>query len=113
MKMDIVNLEAGSPTVDEAMNRVSSAVPAARRRGISCIKLIHGYGSSGAGGAIRQAMPAFLAAQKSRGLIRDYAVGTDFSASRDAGIRIARIHPDLKKDRDYKMGNEGISIIIL
>ncbi len=113
MKMDIINVETGSPTVEQAKNKIAGAVPAARRRGSSCIKVIHGYGSSGAGGAIRQAMPAFLAAYKSRGLIRDYAVGSDFSAFRDPGIRLGKIYPDLKKDPDFRSGNDGISIIIL
>jgi hypothetical protein len=113
MKMDIINIEQGSPTVDQAKSRIVSAVPAARRRGVNCIKIIHGYGSSGAGGAIRQAMPAFLAAHKSRGFIKDYAVGSDFSAFREPGIRLGKRMPDLKKDSDYRNGNEGITVILL
>ncbi len=113
MKMDTINIENGSPTVEQAKSRIASAVPAARRRGFGCIKIIHGYGSSGAGGAIRQAMPAFLAAHKSRGFIKDFAVGSDFSGFREPGIRLGKLYPDLKKDSDYKNGNEGITIILL
>jgi hypothetical protein len=113
MKMDTVNIEKGYPTVDQAKGQVASAIQGARRRGFKYIKIIHGYGSSGTGGAIRQALPAFLADRKAHGFIRDYAVGSDFSAQRDAGIRLANLYPELKKDSDYRNGNEGISIIVL
>ncbi len=113
MNMDYINLERDYPTVDQAKSRILSAVPAARRRGVKCIKIIHGYGSSGAGGAIRQALPAFLAERKAQGFIRDYAVGGDFCAQRDAGVRLARLYPELKQDSDYRNGNEGITIIVL
>ena len=113
MKMDIINIENDHPTLEIAKGRILSAVPSARRRGCKYIKIIHGYGSSGSGGAIRQAMPAFLAGHKASGFIRDYAVGTDFSQNRDPGVRICGLYPELKKDPDYRNGNEGISIIVL
>lgn len=113
MKIDIINVEHDHPTVDIAKGRVLSAVPSARRRGCKYIKIIHGYGSSGTGGAIRQALPAFLAGHKASGFIRDYAVGSDFSQNRDAGIRLGNLYPELKKDPDFRAGNDGISIIVL
>jgi len=113
MKTDTINMERAYPTVEQAKSQILSAVPAARRRGVKCIKIIHGYGSSGTGGAISQALPGFLAGQKASGFIRDYAVGADFSAQRDAGARLARLYPDLKQDSDYKNGNPGITMIVL
>lgn len=113
MKIDIINIEHDHPTVEIAKGRVLSAVPSARRRGCKYIKIIHGYGSSGTGGAIRQALPAFLAGHKASGFIRDYAVGSDFSQNRDPGIRLGNLYPDLKKDPDFRVGNEGITIIVL
>lgn len=113
MKPDTINMERNYPTVEQAKSMILSAVPSARRRGVKCIKIIHGYGSTGTGGAISQALPGFLAAQKASGLIRDYAVGADFSAQREAGIRLTRLYPDLKQDSDYKNGNPGITMIVL
>ncbi len=113
MKTDIINMERDYPTVDQAKARILSAVPAARRRGVKCIKIIHGYGSSGVGGAIGQALPGFLAARQSQGFIKDYAVGADFSAHRDPGVRLTRLYPELKQDSDYKSGNPGITMIML
>lgn len=113
MKIDILDLERDYPTVAQAKSKILSAVPAARRRGVKCVKIIHGYGSSGVGGSISQALPAFLADRRSQGFIKDYAVGADFSAQRDPGIRLARLYPELKQDKDYKNGNAGITIIVL
>ena len=52
-RIKIVNLEDGMPTVEEARLRMNYELQNARREGCAAVKLIHGYGSSGAGGALR------------------------------------------------------------
>ena len=52
----VVDLEAGMPTVHDALSHLDRELAAARRAGCRIIKLIHGYGSSGAGGDIRIAV---------------------------------------------------------
>ncbi len=47
-----VNLEAGMPTVDVARIHLNMALCSAKANRVKVLKLIHGYGSSGRGGAI-------------------------------------------------------------
>ena len=77
--MKICNIERGLPTVSQAQHRIEEEIEAARFGGWTCIKLIHGYGSSGKGGQIKNSLPTFLNAQMRKGKIRDYIRGEDFS----------------------------------
>ena len=52
MECQVVNLEAGMPTVDVARTHLNMALRSAKANRVKVLKLIHGYGSSGRGGAI-------------------------------------------------------------
>jgi len=55
-RMKTVNLEEGMPEVRQALSRLDSELARARKEGCELVKLIHGYGSTGAGGEIRIAV---------------------------------------------------------
>ena len=48
-----IDIKSDLPTVDDAIRRVTYNIKTATVFGVSAIKIIHGYGSSGKGGAIR------------------------------------------------------------
>ena len=50
-----LNLEQGRPSVDRALGWLEAELEAARRMNTPLMKLIHGYGSSGKGGALKTA----------------------------------------------------------
>ena len=52
-KLRVVNLEDGKPRVDAAIRRLTYELAHTRACGCTVLKIIHGYGSSGAGGRIR------------------------------------------------------------
>ena len=64
MECQIVNLEAGMPTVDMARTHLNMTLRSAKANRVKVLKLIHGYGSSGKGGAIRADVLAQLAQKK-------------------------------------------------
>src|SRR5271167_2988997 len=66
----IANLEAGMPTVHEALSRLDQELAAARREKSGIMKLVHGYGSSGTGGDIRVAVQRRLVEMRQSGQIR-------------------------------------------
>lgn len=70
MECQVVNLEAGMPTVDVARTHLNMALRSAKANRVKVLKLIHGYGSSGRGGAIRADVLAQLARKKRRGRFR-------------------------------------------
>jgi len=109
----IANLEAGRPTVHEALSKLDCELAAARRDGHKIVKLIHGYGSSGAGGDIRIAVQKRLVEMSGNGLIRACIFGENWSRSDERTWKLLRAQPELKQDRDLGRRNQGITIVVL
>ena len=109
--MYIINLESGMPTVSMAMDRLRHGLQTARSIGEKTVKIIHGYGSSGKGGAIKSAAIKALDDRLSSGSIKGYVKGEDFSPFSESARALIRQYPALKNDRDYARGNDGITIV--
>jgi hypothetical protein len=77
------------------------------------LKLIHGYGSTGAGGDIRIAVQARLREMAERGQIRSCIFGEDWSKSCAEVWELLLAQTDLKKDADLGRGNRGITVVLL
>lgn len=113
MQCQIVNLEAGHPTVDMARTHLSMALRSARANGIRVLKLIHGYGSSGTGGSIRADVHRQLAAKKREGQIKEFVKGEDFSPFDPAARAMVAACPSLSRDADYSRQNHGITMVLI
>ncbi len=109
----IVNLEAGLPTVEEARERLQREIFAARRQGITLLKLVHGYGSSGVGGDLRFSLQATLRQMAERKEIGDCIFGENWRTSDDRSWALLKRFPELKSDRDLGRANRGITIVWL
>jgi len=108
-----VNLKYDMPTVDDAIRRVTYNIKNAGPMGVSAIKLIHGYGSTGKGGAIRTETRKYLERQKSRRQIKDFIAGEDFSIFDDATRKAFLVCDELRRDSDLERHNNGVTIVIL
>jgi fermentation-respiration switch protein FrsA (DUF1100 family) len=111
--MKTVNLKEGMPQVCEAISQLSRELAVAKQQGYRLIKLIHGYGSTGAGGEIRIAVQEQLRAMSDRGEIRGCIFGEKWAKSDERTWRIINAYPVLKQDRDLGRGNRGITIVLL
>jgi hypothetical protein len=101
------------PTVSEAMQHLDRELARARQTGCGILKLIHGYGSSGAGGEIRIAAQRRLAEMASRGQIRGCIFGEDWSKSDERAWALINARPELKQDTDLGRRILGITIAVL
>ena len=111
--MTEINLEAGMPTADAALRRLNLQLQSARAGGTKCVKVIHGYGSTGNGGAIRTAVRKELSERKRQGRVKLWIPGEEFSPFfEDARTAVYR-YPALTRDRDYGRTNQGITIVVL
>ena len=108
-----VNLKDDMPTVDVAIKRITYNIKNAAPFGVSVIKIIHGYGSSGKGGAIRVEARKYLDRLKARGEIKDYVKGEDFSIFDEATRKAFLACDELRRDSDIERHNNGITIVIL
>jgi len=101
------------PTIDNAIRRITYNIKNAKAFGVTAIKFIHGYGSSGKGGSIRTEARKYFDRLKTRGQIKDYITGEDFSIFDDATRKAFLICDDLRRDSDIERHNNGITIVIL
>ena len=108
-----VNLKSDMPPVQEALQRLNRELALARQQKLVVLKLIHGYGSSGAGGDIRLAVQARLQELVRLGEIRGCVYGEDWSTSDELTWKLLQSHPALKADEHLGRKNPGITIVQL
>ena len=101
------------PEVYEALRRLEQELAHARREKETLLKVVHGYGSTGAGGEIRIAVQKHLQELAEAGQIRGCIFGENWSKSDEATWRLLQANPELKSDRDLGRGNRGITIVLL
>lgn len=113
MPVKTVNIKQGYPTVEQAMLRLSQELRIAKANRLRALKVIHGYGSSGTGGAIRTAARRLLSERRARGQIRAFVPGEEFGAFSASARALLAGAPELKNDSDYGRQNDGITVILL
>ena len=108
-----VNLELGHPTVDAAIRRLTFEINHSRMIGDAVVKIIHGYGSTGAGGRIRIEARNYLTRLKNQGSISGFIPGECFSIFDDSTLAAFRLCGELRRDRDLERSNNGVTFIVL
>ncbi|MCX5653173.1 MAG: Smr/MutS family protein [Planctomycetota bacterium] len=108
-----LNIKSDRPSVDEARQRLKQAIVDARRDKVAVLKLIHGYGSSGVGGAIRDAIRSSLRRRVKEGLVAEFIPGESWSIFDPAARRLLELCQELGKDSDLDRHNEGITVILI
>ncbi len=108
-----VNIKYDMPTADQAVKRTTFEIENARRQGIKCVKIIHGYGSHGTGGKIRVEVRAYLERMKRQKRISDYIPGERFSIFDEATRAAFTKCDDLRRDSDLDRTNNGVTIIVI
>jgi hypothetical protein len=109
----IIDLEDGMPKVDAARLRMQHELHLARGQGHVAVKLIHGYGSSGVGGALRVELQKELRRMVDAGHIRAFIPGEDWRVSNEAAWALLKRYPEWKQDADLGRENKGVSIVLL
>ena len=101
------------PLVRQALQQLDRELALARQEKCTLLKLIHGYGSSGAGGDIRIAAQRRLVEMAGRGEIRGCIFGEHWAKSDEQAWALLKAHPELKQDPDLGKRNPGITIVVL
>lgn len=108
-----VNLKSDMPSVHDALQRLDRELAVARQEKTTLLKLVHGYGSTGAGGDIRIAVQKRLVELAQGGQIRGCIFGENWSKSDEQTWRLLQSQPALKTDSDLGRRNRGITIVLL
>ncbi len=113
MAVRLINIEHGYPKVEEAIKKLKFELSTLRQTKVRTVKVIHGYGSSGTGGSIRQATRRYLSEQQQSGRIKAFCAGESFGPFEATGRKMLELDPGLRKDPDWDRQNDGITIVLL
>ena len=109
-KVRQVNLEQGLPTVEDAMKRMKNELSTAKMTGCKAVILIHGYGSTGTGGAIKPAVAKNLAQPGLVGVVKDWVAGESWQRKKTGFLADC---PALREHARHIDGNQGITVVLL
>lgn len=113
MKLITIDIKSERQTVAEAIAQFLVEVDAYKKGGFKVMKVIHGYGSHGVGGAIRNNFLKKCQDLKNRKIIEDFVCcdkWTDKNTVKKIAINYC---PDLLADAELYHLNPGCSIVIL
>ena len=109
-----LNLEENLPSVDQAIDRFDQIITELSGTAVQLIKIIHGYGSSGKGGRIKEAVRQELVYQRRDELIHSYFAGEDLLPGKASYQDLIKQNPIVKQLLTKDMlGNPGITLVIL
>src|SRR5438552_3619249 len=109
-QLPVLNLKFDMPTVEQAKRRVLEFISSPRQIG-PVVKIIHGYGSTGRGGALRTALRELLEQWEKEGKIKLVIFGENWSIF-DARTQELRLrYPSSKEDSDLDQDNQGVTIV--
>ncbi len=111
--MHTINLKAAFPTVDEARRRLLTEMQAAGQRNARVLKVIHGWGSNGEGGAIAVGIRKSLRLRVKEGRAILVIPGERFSSDTIEGRELLQRYPSIRRDPDFNRANPGITIVEL
>ncbi len=107
-----IDIEAGLPTVEEALRRLEAQLDRARADGVRVVRVIHGWGSaSGGSGRIRAAARQWLQRQLDARRIRSVFPGDHYTHTSPEGRDFLRRHPALRPAENSDRNNPGITFV--
>ncbi len=109
----VINLETGKPVVEAALAKFKQEISTAQLDKITVVTIIHGYGSSGKGGAIRSECRKLLQYLESKRNIRCFIPGENFTRKQGQTRALLRRIPQLTKDDNLNRNNRGVTIVEL
>ncbi len=109
-KIAKINIKDDMPIVEVALERMAEIIK--NKDQFKVVKIVHGYGSSGRGGNIKEAVRKMLAREVVRGTIKGFIAGEEFSGAYDNTLKMLKLYPFIESDEDHKKSNPGITLIV-
>ncbi len=106
-----INIKETMPSVDVALDDLKGAIKIKKSLGYKCLVVIHGYGSTGKGGAICKKARDWLKSQKKSKKLKSVIPGEEFDVFNEKNIALLSRYSELK---NYICKcNHGVTIVEL
>jgi len=109
-KVAELNLEYGSPTIPVAIQNMKNALTTYKGKGYKAVIVIHGYGSTGVGGGIKEAVKKCLNDNSLRGIVRMFVGGENWVNNKKSMLDICK---GLESYQRRIADNDGVTVVIL
>ena len=113
MQLVTIDIKSDRQTVAEAIAQFLVELDSYKKGGYKVMKVIHGYGSHGVGGVIKQAFLKKCEELKRRRVIEDYVCCDNWTPKNTVRKIAINYCPDLLADKDLYLLNPGCSVIII
>lgn len=108
-RLRTVNIKDGMPLVEQGLIQLETELTRAMQSRVEVVRVIHGYGSTGRGGTLRDACRAYLNRLLKAGQITSYLPGEEYSEATNAGRKLMSRCPDLHSSERSDRLNPGIT----
>ncbi len=109
----VINIKKDFPNTDYAMFLIDQEIKYCKAVGSKAFVIIHGYGSHGRGGAIKEAVKLYLPELKKKKVIKDYVFGENWGDINPSKINMCKICPELILHENLQVLNPGVSIVLI
>lgn len=111
MKYTEINIKQDMPLVADAMRYLQDSIVKPKRDKCQCVLIIHGYGSTGKGGAICEKARQWLKAQERNGKVKTVIFGEDFTLFNFKALELKNKYQEL--EQLMRVCNNGVTVVEL
>ena len=111
MKDRELNIKQGMPLVADALRYLQDSLAKLKREGCECVLVVHGYGSTGKGGAICEKARQWMKAQEKNGKLRAVIFGEDFTLFNFKALELKNKYRELEPL--LRVCNNGVTVLQL
>lgn len=113
MRVLYIDVKSDNQTCLMAGAQLEIEIDACKLGGFTTLKVIHGYGSHGVGGAIKKEVHARLNRMKKDKIIRDYIPCEKWTPTNPKRLSAVSECNELLADSDLMMLNSGATIVLI
>ena len=106
-----LNIKSGMPLADDAMRYLQDSLDRLRRERCGCVLMVHGYGSTGKGGAICTRARSWLRAQEKAGRVKRVIPGEEFQLFNFDALALKNTYRELEPL--LRVCNHGVTVVEL
>lgn len=106
-----LNIKDGMPLAADAMRYLQDSILRLKKEKYGCVLIVHGYGSTGKGGVIREKARQWLNAQKRNGKVKQVIYGEDCNIFNFDALALKNRYRELEPL--FAVCNHGVTVVEL